>query len=92
MRYAVTHGQKSDSAGNLVGTQAVRADINCLVSSADDSLYSSDVGLPCSVGLSVRVGNVVTESNALSADFALCHLWTPPVFARLAYVAFQPES
>ena len=73
MRYAVTHGQKSDSAGNLVGTQAVRADINCLVSSADDSLYSSDVGLPCSVGLSVRVGNIMTECNALAADFALCH-------------------
>ena len=73
MRYAVTHGQKSASAGNLVGTQAVRADINCLVSSADDSLYSSDVGLPCSVGLSVRVGNIMTECNALAADFALCH-------------------
>jgi len=73
MRYAVTHGQKSDSAGNLVGTQAVRADINCLVGSADDSLYFSDVGLPGSVGLSVRVGNIMTESNTLAADFALCH-------------------
>jgi len=51
----------------------VRTNINCFVSSAYDSLYSSDVGLPSSVGLSVRVGNIMTERNALAADFALCH-------------------
>ena len=32
------------------------------------------VGLPCSVGLSVRMGYVTSESNALSANIALCHL------------------
>ena len=51
----------------------MRANVNSLVSSAYDSLYSSDVGLPSSVGLSVRVGNIMTECNALAADFALCH-------------------
>ena len=43
------------------------------MSTANDCLYSSDVRLPCSVGLSVRVGNIVTECNAFAADFALCH-------------------
>ena len=39
-----------------------------LYGTVEISLYSSDVGLPTSVSFSVRVGNVATERNALSAN------------------------
>ena len=40
----------------------------------DKSLNSLNVGLIRSVAASVRMGNIVTESHALAADIALCHL------------------
>jgi len=36
-------------------------------------LHSSDVRLPSSIGLSVRVRNIMTKGNALLAYAALCH-------------------
>ena len=47
--------------------------MNGLVRAVDNSLDLSYVRLPGSVGLAVRVGNVETEDNALSADITLCH-------------------
>ena len=41
--------------------------MNMLNGAVKICLYSSDVGLPSSVGFSVRVGNVATERYALSA-------------------------
>jgi hypothetical protein len=38
--------------------------------------YSTDVGLPGSIGLAVGVGHIVTENYALAANFAFCHLYT----------------
>ena len=58
---------------NLTGTEASCTDVNMTGGTVNNSLYLTDVGLPSSVGLSVRVGNVMTERNALAADFALCH-------------------
>ena len=43
------------------------------VGSVDHSLDLSDVGLPGSVGLTIGMGNVEAENNALSADITLCH-------------------
>ena len=39
----------------------------------NNCLYLADVRLPGSVGLTVRVGNVMTEGHALTADAALSH-------------------
>ena len=39
-------------------------------------LNLTDVGLPRSVGLTVRVRNVMTEGHALTADTALSHFDT----------------
>ncbi len=50
------------------------------MSSVNNCSYSSDVGLPCAVGLSVRVRYLQAESNALSANFAFCH------FANTSYI------
>ena len=61
------------SALDLSRTKATRANVNGLVGSVDNCLDTADVCLPGSVGLTVRMGNVVSEDNALAADFTLCH-------------------
>ena len=59
---------------NLSGTQATRAYIYTLGTTVHNCLYPTDVGLPGSVGLTVGVGNGITKSHALTANFTLCHL------------------
>ena len=66
-------GHRSDGALNLVGTQASCTDINMARSSVNDRLHALDVGLPCTVCTSVRMGDLNTERNTLAADIALCH-------------------
>ena len=44
--------------------------LNCSVNA---NLYLTDVRLPSSVGLAVRVRNLMTEDNALAAYTAFCH-------------------
>ena len=63
---------------NLTGTQASGANMYSARSTVNDSLYFLYVGLECSVGTSVRVGNLNTESDTLAADFAFCHGSAPP--------------
>ncbi len=63
-----------DSALNLAGTETTGTNINSLRCSVNNSLNFSDVRLPGSVGLAVRVRNVVTESHTLVAYAALCHV------------------
>ena len=46
------------------------------MSSVNDSLNLTDVGLPCSVSLTVGVRNVVSENNTLAANAALSHFNT----------------
>ena len=43
-------------------------------SAIHNNLYTSDVGLPGSVGSSVRVRNLNTESNAFAANIAFSHV------------------
>lgn len=62
-----------DGALNLTGTQASRTDVNMARSTVNDRLDTLDVGLPCTVGSSVRMGDLNAERNALAADIALCH-------------------
>ena len=42
-------------------------------STVDNRLHALDIGLPHSVGTSVRMGDLDAEGNALAADIALCH-------------------
>ena len=67
---------KSLSALDLSGAKATRANVNSSVCSVNYSLNLTDVGLPGSVGLTVGVRHVVSESNALTADTALSHFDT----------------
>ena len=66
-------------SGNLTGTQATGTRMNTLRRTVNDSLYLCNVGLPCSVGTSVRVRNLDTKSNSLTANITLCHLSAPPL-------------
>ena len=49
-------------------------------SSIDDSLDALDVGLPCTVGTSVGVGNLDTKGHALAAKITLSHFIAPPIW------------
>ena len=64
------------SALDLSGTKATGANVHGSVSTVNHSLNSTNVRLPGSVGLAVRVGHVVSEGNALAADTALSHFDT----------------
>ena len=64
------------SALDLSGTKATRANVNGAISTVNNCLNLADVGLPGSVGLAVRVRNVVTKSNAFTANATLSHFDT----------------
>ena len=56
--------------------KATRANVNGAVSSVNYSLNLADIGLPGSVGLAVRVRNVMSKGNALAANATLSHFDT----------------
>ena len=56
------------------GTEASGANIYVAASTLHNCLYSLYIGLPCSVGASVRVRHLDTECNTLTAKFAFCHI------------------
>ena len=59
----------------LAGAQASGANIDVAGRTLHDRLDALDIGLPCTVGTTVRVRDLNTKSNALAADFAFCHSW-----------------
>ena len=61
------------SAGDLAAAQAAGADVDVLGSSVHDGLDALHIGLPGTVRSSVGVADLDAESNALVAEFALCH-------------------
>ena len=65
--------ERESSALDLTGTQATRADVHSLVLAVHNCLDLSDVGLPGTIGMTVGMGNVASEDDALSAEFTLCH-------------------
>ena len=67
---------KSLRSGNLASAQATGANSNGLGCTVNNCLYLANIGLPRSVGLTMRVRNGLSENDALSADAALCHIDT----------------
>ncbi len=57
----------------LTGTKATRAYVYAGVRTVNYCLNLTNVRLPGSVSLTVRVRNVVTKGNALTANTALSH-------------------
>ena len=68
-----------DSSGHFAGTQATGAGINTLIGTVNNCSYTFNVWFPCSVGTSVRVGNLNTESYIFAANFTFCHVSAPPL-------------
>lgn len=60
---------------DLAGAQASGANIDVAGRTLHDCFDALDIGLPCTVGTTVRVRDLNTKSNALAADFAFCHSW-----------------
>ena len=83
------------SSCNLAGTKATRTYSNCLGCTLNYCLYLTDVGLPCSVCLTVGVRNVLTENNTLTTNTALCHFDTSSHFHAymtiINYLMFLPR-
>lgn len=67
-----------DCTSNLAGAEAPSTYVDMARSTVHESLNTTDVGLPSSVGTSVRVRNLDTKGNALAANIALCHFPAPP--------------
>jgi len=65
--------ENSDCPLNLVGTEASCTDVYMARSTVNNRFYPFDVGLPCTVGTSMRMGDLNAERNTLAADIALCH-------------------
>ena len=63
----------SNRAGNLTGTQTAGTNINMAGRTVYDRLNALDIGLPGTIGTTVRVGNSDTERDTLVAKLALCH-------------------
>ena len=76
------------NSGNLTGAQATGANSNGLGSTVYDSLNLTDIGLPGSVCFAMRVGNCLSENNALSTNAALCHNDTS-LNARTAHLSLS---
>ena len=55
----------------------------------NNRLYLADVRLPGSVGLAVRVGNVVTKGNALAANTALSHFNTSKIPLQRSVILYK---
>ena len=62
-----------DRSGNFTGTQTPGTNIYMAGRTVDHCLYTLNIGLPGTIGTSVRMGNLNAESHALVAKFALCH-------------------
>ena len=68
-----------DSTLNLVGTEASGTGVHMARSPVDNSLDPLYIGLPGTVGTSVGVGDLNTESHALATIITLCHSTAPPI-------------
>ena len=73
LRHSPISPDKSDSALDLVGTQASGTGIHVARSTVHNGLDPLHIGLPSPIGTSVGVGNLDTKSNALATVITLRH-------------------
>ena len=64
---------KSDGPLDLVGTEASGTSVHMARSSVNNRLNALYIGLPGTVGASVGVGNLNTESYTLATKITLSH-------------------
>ena len=76
---------KLHSAGDLAAAQAASAGVIVLRSTVYDGLDALHIGLPGTVGASVRMAHLNTESNILVTELTFCHIEAPPCLCFLPY-------
>ena len=64
---------KLDRSGDLTGTHTPGTNIHMAGGTIDDCLHTLHVGLPGTIGTTMRVRNLDTEGYALIAKLALSH-------------------
>ena len=69
----VSGNVKLHSAGDLTAAQAASADVNVLRSTVYDGLDALHIRLPGTVGASVGMADLNTESHVLITKLTLCH-------------------
>ena len=62
-----------DSAGNFTGTQAPGTNIHMARRTVDNSLDTFHIGLPGTIGTSVRMGDFDAKDHTLIAKLAFSH-------------------
>ena len=71
--------QSLDRTLNLVGTEASGTSVHMARSPVDNRLDTLNIGLPSTIGTSVGVGHLNTESHALATIITLRHSTAPPI-------------
>ena len=61
------------SAGDLAAAQAASACVNVLGTTVHYGLDALHIGLPCTIGTSVGMGDLDTKRHALVAKLTFCH-------------------
>ena len=64
----------SDRALDLAGSKAAGAHMHSLLRAVYGNSDLLDVGIPDSVGSSMRMADVISKMSALAADITFCHL------------------
>ena len=64
---------QSDCSGDLAGTHTPGTNIHMAGGTIDDCLHALHIGLPGTIGTTMRVRDLDTEGYALVAKFALSH-------------------
>ena len=64
---------QSDCSGDLTGTHTPGTNIHMAGRTVNDCLHALHIGLPGTIGTTMRVRNANTKGNALVAKLALSH-------------------
>ena len=83
---------ESDSAFNLIGTEASRTDVDMAGRTIDDCFHALYIGLPSSVGASMGMGHLNAERNTLAANIALCQTAAPPIIGKIVKIASTHDA
>ena len=69
----VSGNVKLHSAGDLAAAQAASAGVNVLGRTVYDGLDALHIGLPCTIGASVRMADLDAERHIFITKLTLCH-------------------
>ena len=81
-----TYYETLDRAGNFTRTQATGAGVHSAGLAINQRLDPLYIGLPGTVGTTVRMGYLDTEFNFFIAEIAFCHMSAPPLSNRKDYI------